>query len=279
MLKTVHACKEVDPSLVAVTDLTIKERQSMIAKRWISPNFAWQEPGRAVLLSRSNESRQVLSVMINEEDHLRIQMIAPELEYDQKRLRLFVKDLETVIPFAFTDNIGYLAASVVNSGTGTRYSALVHLIGLQLTGELEQVLGVLVDSNLTLRGAFGEGTKPIGSFLQISSTSAEWSNFRISCDYLVEKESTARQKLQEGDVDELKKRSARMVFEQEQIDFVQTLRFLSLRRLIASQCHPQYLPLVDQQIESAEASHGAIDDEDQHRNRIVELRRLLEITS
>lgn len=279
MLKAVKACQEIDSSLVAVTDLTIKERQSMIAKRWISPNFAWQEPGRAVLVSRSQDQRQVLSVMINEEDHLRIQLIAPELDCDQKRLRLFVKDLEALLPFAFTEKMGYLAASVVNAGSGARFSALVHLIGLQLTGELEQVLGVLVDSNLTLRGAFGEGTKPIGSFLQISSTSTEWSTFRISCDYLVEKENAARKRISEGDLEDLKTRSSKMVFERDQIDFVQTLRFLSLRRLIASLTEPKDIALVDQQIENAEATHTALDDEDQSRNRLSELRRLLELTS
>lgn len=278
-MKSLGSCREVDPTLEAVTDLTIKERQSMIAKRFISPNFAWQEPGRAVMLSRSDAMKQVLSVMINEEDHLRIQMLAPGLDCDQKRLRLFVKDLESVIPFSFTDEIGYLAASVVNAGTGTRFSSLVHLIGLQLTGELEQVLGVLVDSNLTLRGAFGEGTKPVGSFLQISSTSTEWSTFRISCDYLYEKEIAARKRLKQGDLEDLQTRSVKMVYDRETIDFVQSLRFLSLRRLLATLQTPEKIESIDAQIENLEATNTPNGDEELNKSRLSELRQLLDLTS
>ena len=297
MQRAVHACQTVDSSLQAVTGITMRERETMIAKRLISPEFAWQEPGRAVLLTKPTHSKSksspkgapkdspvaevnpphMLSVMVNEEDHLRVQMLSRGLELDDHRLRSFVKTLEDYLPFAHTRHDGYLASSVMNSGRGSRYSVLFQLIGLQLTGELQSVLATLLTSRITLRGAFGEGTKPIGSFLQVSSTAMEWKTFLITCEYLLEKELSARRRLSEKAINDLSEKSVKMIYESDEIDFPLAIRYLSLRRLIATNKHPEHLLKIDAEIECTESHFANFSDPDTVTSQLAQLRSLLEL--
>ncbi|NLF22199.1 MAG: ATP--guanido phosphotransferase [Lentisphaerae bacterium] len=112
-----------------------------------------------------------VSIMLNEEDHLRIQVIRPGMDL---RAAWAVADqldtrLEAVLPYAFSPRLGYLTACPSNVGTGLRASVMVHLLGLRLSEDLEAVLRALDALHVTVRGVYGEGTEAAGHLFQISN--------------------------------------------------------------------------------------------------------------
>jgi protein arginine kinase len=112
-----------------------------------------------------------LSVMINEEDHLRLQGLesgfALDLAYE--RLERLDSDLSARLPVAFHPQFGYLTSCPTNAGTGLRASVLIHLPGLVLTKEISKVLQGLSQLGLTFRGLYGEGSEVVGNFFQLSN--------------------------------------------------------------------------------------------------------------
>lgn len=111
------------------------------------------------------------SVMVNEEDHLRIQMIARGLCLESlwKKINLLDDRIEKSIPYAFSEKYGYLTACPSNVGTGMRASVMMHLTGLALIGDIEKVVRGLSQLGIVARGSNGEGSDPIGGFYQISN--------------------------------------------------------------------------------------------------------------
>jgi protein arginine kinase len=130
-------------------------------------------------LDRRNRNRRAaavlttgdLGVMINEEDHLRIQSLGSGLAIDQvyARLERLDSDLGGRLPIAFHPEFGYLTACPTNTGTGLRASVLMHLPGLVLTKEIAKVLQGLSQVGLTFRGLYGEGSEVVGNFFQLSN--------------------------------------------------------------------------------------------------------------
>ncbi|MGC9366545.1 MAG: hypothetical protein ACP5FK_05825 [bacterium] len=117
------------------------------------------------------DENELISLLINQEDHLRIQSLQPGFEPEQA---LAVADywdhkLNKSLKFAGNSKWGYLTSCPTNLGTGLRLSFLVHIPGLFLTGELNKVKAAADQCRLAIRGLFGEGTKAIGSFCQISN--------------------------------------------------------------------------------------------------------------
>lgn len=112
-----------------------------------------------------------LGVMVNEEDHLRLQTLvsgfAPGLAYSQ--MDRLDEELGEVLPYAFHKEFGYLTACPTNAGTGLRASVLIHLPGLVLTKEIAKVLQGLTQVGLTFRGLYGEGSEVVGNFFQLSN--------------------------------------------------------------------------------------------------------------
>ncbi len=143
------------------------DRQVLLEKHLISPQQA-QSPERAALALREDE---MLSVMVNEEDHLRVQAILPGLAVSEAlRLALETDDrLEQNLDFAFTPDRGYLTACPTNVGTGLRLSVMLHLGGLVSTQRIQQLLQVLPKLGLAVRGLYGEGTEAVGNLFQISN--------------------------------------------------------------------------------------------------------------
>lgn len=111
------------------------------------------------------------SVMVNEEDHLRIQVVAPGLDLRAVAGRADEIDdaLEGKLDFAYSPRFGYLTACPTNVGTGARFSVMLHLPALKLTGEAEKVKRAAADMSLAIRGAYGEGSESLGDFYQISN--------------------------------------------------------------------------------------------------------------
>jgi protein arginine kinase len=112
-----------------------------------------------------------ISVMVNEEDHLRLQTLLSGLRLAEAYARLDQADEElgSQIPFAYHQEFGFLTSCPTNVGTGLRASVLIHLPGLVLTKEIGQVLQGIGQVGLTFRGLYGEGSEVIGNFFQISN--------------------------------------------------------------------------------------------------------------
>lgn len=128
---------------------------------------AAEEP-RAVAVSIPDER---LSIMVNEEDHIRVQMLRAGLSLaDCWRVASDIDDrLESGLDYAFSKKLGYLTACPTNVGTGMRMSVMLHLPALKVTGEIEKVKRAATDMNLAVRGFYGEGSDAVGDLYQISN--------------------------------------------------------------------------------------------------------------
>lgn len=126
------------------------------------------QPGRAVAFSRSER----ISVMVNEEDHLRLQVLASgfQLEEAWERAKELDSAIERSVPYAFADPYGYLTCCPTNVGTGLRASVMLHLPALAMApSEIEKVFTAASRTGLAVRGLYGEGSRAIGDFYQISN--------------------------------------------------------------------------------------------------------------
>ncbi|MBO8141271.1 MAG: protein arginine kinase [Firmicutes bacterium] len=152
---------------VPMSSLTPLERQLLVERHLISPQHTKAVRHKAVIL-RDDE---VVSVMINEEDHIRIQVLMPGM---QLGLALDVADrvdngLEGQLPYAFSETRGYLTACPTNVGTGLRASLMVHLPALALTDQIGRIIGAVGKFGLVVRGLYGEGTQAVGNIFQFSN--------------------------------------------------------------------------------------------------------------
>src|SRR5271154_7301781 len=109
--------------------------------------------------------------MVNEEDHLRIQVLRSGLQLEEswEQINKIDDALEAKLDFSFNPRFGYLTACPTNVGTGIRVSVMLHLPALKLTGEIEKVFRSAKDLRLAVRGLYGEGTEATGDFYQISN--------------------------------------------------------------------------------------------------------------
>ncbi|HKS06986.1 MAG TPA: protein arginine kinase [Gemmatimonadaceae bacterium] len=145
-----------------------------------------------------------LSVMINEEDHLRLQALRSGFAVDAAFAAVSKLDAElgAELPYAFHDEFGFLTACPTNVGTGLRASVLIHLPGLVLTKEIGKVLASLQQMGLTYRGLYGEGSEVVGNFFQVSNQTTLGRTEEELCEllarvtrFVVEKEEEARRVL------------------------------------------------------------------------------------
>ncbi len=148
-------------------DLSALEKQVLVERHLISREHAAKGVGSAVVMNR----RQTLSIMINEEDHLRMQSIRSGLQLKQafKLVDKIDSALESELEFAYDQRLGYLTACPTNVGTGMRASAMLHLPGLVLSELINQVIQAVSKIGLAVRGLYGEGTEAMGNLFQISN--------------------------------------------------------------------------------------------------------------
>ncbi|MCA9282905.1 MAG: protein arginine kinase [Phycisphaeraceae bacterium] len=153
---------------VDITELSDTERRVLVERHLISSNHAEGDQPRAVAVSSPDER---LAIMVNEEDHLRIQVIRAGLDLTDAFEQANTADdkIESRADFAFSPRFGYLTACPTNVGTGLRVSAMLHLPALRLTGDLEKVKRAAKGMNLAVRGFFGEGSEAAGDLYQISN--------------------------------------------------------------------------------------------------------------
>ncbi|MFC4098298.1 protein arginine kinase [Paenibacillus xanthanilyticus] len=152
---------------IRLSELSELERRVLVEKHLISPNLANESRSGAVILSR-NES---ISIMVNEEDHLRIQVLSPGFQITEAwELASRIDDIfEEVADYAFDERRGYLTSCPTNVGTGIRASVMMHLPGLVLTHQINRILTAITQVGLAVRGIYGEGSEALGNLFQISN--------------------------------------------------------------------------------------------------------------
>ncbi|MBN1853867.1 MAG: protein arginine kinase [Pirellulales bacterium] len=161
--------RRLDAALIYmdVNELEEIDRQFLVERQLISREHAENEGARAVAVGQGEQ----FSVMVNEEDHLRIQVMHSGLDLIAAWERISKLDdlLEERITYAFNERLGYLTACPTNVGTGLRGSVMLHLPALVITRQIEKVFRSLQKINLAVRGLYGEGSQALGDFYQISN--------------------------------------------------------------------------------------------------------------
>lgn len=155
------------PTYWDVDHLEELDRQVLVERHLISSQLASGAGPRGVAFS----SAESISIMTNEEDHLRIQVIRRGLQIDDAWKTISVVDnaLENELPYAFSPDLGYLTACPTNLGTGLRVSVMLHLPTLRETNQIDKVIRAAARVGLVARGLFGEGSHPEGDLFQISN--------------------------------------------------------------------------------------------------------------
>ena len=150
-----------------VADLEQIDRQFLVERQLISREHADSHGSRGVAIS----DEEHVSLMINEEDHLRIQVLQSGLSLDScwDLIQQIDNQLDETLTFAFNERLGYLTACPTNVGTGIRVSVMLHLPALVLTKEINKAFNALHKINLAVRGLYGEGSQAMGDFYQISN--------------------------------------------------------------------------------------------------------------
>jgi protein arginine kinase len=143
------------------------DKNFLIERHLISPVFLNGDLSKALYI----DTTERVSIMVNEEDHLRIQGLAPGLDPRgaYKFARKFDKEISKHLEYDFDNDFGFLTACPTNAGTGMRVSVLIHLPGLVLTREIEKVISRITRSGLIVRGFYGEGSDVLGNLFQVSN--------------------------------------------------------------------------------------------------------------
>ena len=187
-----------------VEDLSDLEKQILMERHLISRELMHSTKSAGVIISNN----QSCSIMINEEDHLRIQIVRSgyKLKEIWKSINAIDDAIEDTLDYAYMPDLGYLTACPTNVGTGMRASAMMHLPGLVLANQMDKVIRAVNRLGIAVRGLFGEGSDASGSIFQISNqqTLGESEEEIIKrlvsvLDSLIEQEENARQKLLESD--------------------------------------------------------------------------------
>jgi protein arginine kinase len=170
-VKEAVAKAELDPhkpEYISVAGMTPLDRQFLVERQLISRELANVLEGpRGVAF----DTRESVSIMVNEEDHLRLQVMRSGLALDETWAEIDRVDdaLESRLAYAFHDQFGYLTACPTNVGTGMRASVMLHLPALGITRQIEKVFKALQKINLVVRGLYGEGSRASGDLYQISN--------------------------------------------------------------------------------------------------------------
>lgn len=167
--QTVQIFKSIEMPFVGVgmQETSLLDKEILFERHLISQELAVKESGCGVFVSPD----ECMSVMVNEEDHIRIQSLQPGLNLLEawRAADRLDDELETQLTYAFSSKLGYLTACPSNVGTGMRASVMLHLPGLVLMDEMEAVINGISKIGLAVRGMWGEGTEASGNMFQVSN--------------------------------------------------------------------------------------------------------------
>lgn len=191
-----------DGTVLKCDKLSDLEKQVLVERHLISLELSREKQGAGVIVSKD----QGIAVMVNEEDHIRMQVVKNGFHFN--RIWKVIDELDTEIEkqlnYAFSSELGYLTACPTNIGTGLRASVMMHLPGLVILEEMEKVIRAVNQMGLAVRGIFGEGSDASGSLFQISNQQTLGEDERGIMDRLkgvlkkiIEQEENARERLLE----------------------------------------------------------------------------------
>lgn len=189
--------------LVMMEQINPLEKRVLVEKHLISPNLAEESRKGAVLLSEDES----ISIMVNEEDHIRIQVLLPGFQLNEAwETGSKIDDIfEKHVNYAFDEKRGYLTSCPTNVGTGIRASVMLHLPALVMTQQISRILQAINQVGLVVRGMYGEGSEALGNLFQLSnqvtlgmSEADILSNLYSVARQIIEQERVARRYLQEN---------------------------------------------------------------------------------
>ena len=172
--KVLQKIKDITPSIgyglkfINLNDIDDITKVSLVEKHIISPEFAANKNKWGALLINDEKN---ISIMINEEDHIRMQVFSSGLDLENlKNLAIEIDEkLDNLLHYASHEKYGYLTACPTNVGTGMRASVMVHLPALTMTGNINKILNIVNSFGMNIRGIYGEGTQSQGDIYQISN--------------------------------------------------------------------------------------------------------------
>ncbi len=186
--------------LLRMDRLTPIERQILVERHLVSHELGDGSKPRGIVIGRDER----LSLMVNEEDHLRLQSMSAGFQLTEAWSHADAADdeLNQALDFAFSDEIGYLTSCPTNAGTGMRASVLIHLPALVLLDEIQKVLKSIMQVGLNVRGLYGENSEVMGNLFQISNQTTLGRSERDSIESLervtrqiIETEEQARERM------------------------------------------------------------------------------------
>ena len=162
--------KDVDGhqySNINLEQLSERERAILVEKHLMSPALEEKLPYRNLVVSDDAS----IVIMVNEEDHLRIQSMVSGLRLEEayERILKIDKTIEAKYPYAFDERFGYLTACPTNVGTGLRASVMLHLPALTISGKITRLIRSIIQLGYSVRGLYGEGSEALGNIYQISN--------------------------------------------------------------------------------------------------------------
>ncbi len=167
-LRAIKKCGMLKNSLILSSEgISMLDRQFIMERHLISLEFVESEKSGAIVIS----DKEIMSIMVNEEDHLRLQAIQSGLQLMEAWRLIDGVDTELSkhLKFAYSGVLGYLTTCPTNTGTGMRASLMLHLPCLVISKQIGRVLQAITKLGLVARGLYGEGTEPSGNFFQISN--------------------------------------------------------------------------------------------------------------
>ena len=188
-------------------DMDNVTKLGLIEKHLISPDFAVDENDTGAILINDDES---ICIMVNEEDHFRIQVLSAGLELENSLNLAMELDekLEKILNYAFNERYGFLTTCPTNVGTGLRASVMVHLPALTLTGNINKILEVVNEFGMNIRGIYGEGSKSQGNIYQVSNKQSLGlseqeiiKNIKAITEKIIEQERLARKFLAKNSIE------------------------------------------------------------------------------
>ena len=191
---------------ISMEDMDDVTKQSLVEKHVISPDFARTKIPYTGIIINDDEN---ICIMVNEEDHIKLQVFTSGLDIDNiLNLAIEIDEkLEELLPYSYHQKYGYLTACPTNVGTGLKISTLVHIPGLEMTGNLSKMLNVVNNLGMNVRGIYGEGTKAEGDIYQIANnqtlgiTEKEIAkNLNLITQKIIEQERIARKYLTKNSI-------------------------------------------------------------------------------
>ena len=153
---------------IPMGEISSTERQFLAERHLVSREFLFNSTHRGLIVNSTED----VCLMVNEEDHLRMQAFSPAFALTEafEKIDRLDTELSTKLEFAYSDRWGFLTACPTNVGTGLRASVLIHLPGLVHSKEINKLLDNLRKLNHSIRGLYGEGTEVMGNFFQLSNS-------------------------------------------------------------------------------------------------------------